>query len=379
MALADLEQLTAAVRNSQRVLVCLPQQPTADAVGSSLALAAVLRHLGKLVTIAGDGFTITDSWKFLPGINGIEQRLRALQKFIITVNVSKDQIEEFSYDTENSHLKIFITPKAGALTPQDISSESSQYLYDLIITLDTPDLAGLGALFSGATDFFYGTTIINIDHKASNEQYGQINFTNPNACATAELTYQLIAALDKTLITKEVATCLLTGLIAKTKSFKTINVTPAALETASALLHAGADQTGIIKSLYRSRSLPTINLWGRALSRLRSTQNNTLVWSSLSANDFLEAGADQTDLPDVIDELIAFIPGIEIVVLFHEENHNVRVLVRVLRKHNALFLAATFAPTGSKEFCQFVLTDKTLIDAEKEVIGKIKEQIERTA
>lgn len=375
MALSETQQITELIKKSHHILITIKKDYSIDAIASALALYLVLKKQDKLVDIVCDDFSLPKNLGFLPQTKHINSKINSLQKFVISIDTKKDKIDEFSYDIEKDKLKIYITPKAGSFSKENLKAENSQYKYDLIITLDTPDLDSLGKVYRNFTDFFYNTSIINIDHKAENEHFGQINLTNLNTVATSEILFNLINSIDKNLLDSQVATCLLTGMISKTRSFKTANVTPKTLEVASQLLAAEADRDAIIKSLYRSRSLATLNLWGRVLARLKSQDGNKLIWSILTDNDFVEAGADQKDLGDVVDELISFIPGVEIVVLIYQLNGKNCVLVNTLKNHNALYLTSAFNPEGSKKLARFCLPETTLLEAEKEIIKKIKERL----
>ena len=90
--------------------------------------------------------------------------------------------------------------------------------YDLIITVDSPDLESLGKLFEENTDFFYNTPIINIDHSSDNENYGQINHVDLTASSTAELIFNMFEEYDMKMINEDIATCLLTGIFTATDS-----------------------------------------------------------------------------------------------------------------------------------------------------------------
>lgn len=375
MALDETQQILETIKKSHHILIAFPKNFSIDAMSSALALYLVLKKQDKLVDIACADFDLPKNLTFLPKAQTIKPKISSLQKFVINVDTKKDKIDEFSYNLEGDQLKIYISPKSGSFTKDNVKAESSGWKYDLIITLDTPDLDSLGKLYQNFTEFFFNTTIINIDHKAENEHFGQINLTNMNTVATAEILFKLINTIDKNLLDKDVATCLLTGLISKTRSFKTPNVTPKTLEIASLLMAAEANRDLIIKNLYRSRSLSTLNLWGRVLARLKSEKGNKLVWSVLTDHDFVQAGADQKDLPDVIDELISFIPGVEIVVLIYQLSGKNCVLVNALKNQNALYLTSNFSPDGTKNLAEFCINEKTLLEAEQEVIGKIKERL----
>ena len=376
MALTELEQIRQTINQARHVLITFRKDATVDAISGALALALVLQKINKLVDVTCDGFQLPANLAFLPGADGITGRLQNLQKLIISLHNSRDNIDQFSYDMENGDLKIYLTPKAGAFQKSDVKTEQSDYKYDLVITVDAPDLDSLGDVYRQATDFFYRTTIINLDHHVENEHYGQINRTNPNAVASCEVIYQLLRELNQSLIGKEVATCLLTGIISKTKSFRTGNVTPATLEIASALMAAEADRETIVKNLFRNRSLPTLRLWGRALARLKSEPGDQLAWALLTEHDFLEARADEINLPGVVDELISFIPGIDVAVLIYQQKGVVSVVVEVLTDTgNALQLTRQFKPGGSKRSATFSLPDKTLVEAEQAVIETIRRNL----
>jgi len=375
MALTEVQQIQEVIKKSHHILITFPKDFSIDAMSSALALYLVLKKQDKLVDVVCSGFELPQNLGFLPKSKTIKPKIDNLQKFVISLNTERDKIEEFSYNVEGEKLNIYITPKSGSFTPEDVNSETSDYKYDLIITLDAVDLDSLGKIYQNFTEFFYNTSIINIDHKPENEQFGQINLTNMNSVATAEILFRLINTIDKNLMDKDIATCLLTGLISKTRSFKTPNVTPKTLEIASLLMTAEADRDKIIKNLYRSRPLATLNLWGRILARLKSDKQSKLVWSLLTENDFVESGAEAKDLPDVIDELISFVPGVEIVVLIYQLKGKNCVLVSTFKNHNALYLTSRFRPDGTKNLAEFCLTEETLLEAENKVIDQIKEKL----
>ncbi|MFA6322043.1 MAG: DHH family phosphoesterase [Candidatus Buchananbacteria bacterium] len=375
MVLSETEQVINTIKTSQHILITFNKDYSVDAVASALALYSVLVKLGKLVDIASADFARLKTLDFLDQSENIKPDVSNLEKFVICLDTAGKQIEEFSYNVEGDKLKIFITPKNGSFNQNQVTTSNTDYKYDLIITLDTPDLESLGKIYQQHTEFFYNTPVINIDSNPENEHYGQINLVNINAVASAEIIFNLINAIDKSLWDKKIATNILAGLITKTKSFKTSNVTPKTLEIAGQLLAAEADRDLIIKKIYRSRSLSTLNLWGRALARLKSFDGNKLVWTLITEHDFLEAKTGAQELPEVVDELVSFIPGVEIVVLIYQQGSNVCVLLNTIKNHNALYLAGAFETKGNKNLVEFCLPNSNLVEAEKEVIAKIKEKL----
>jgi phosphoesterase RecJ-like protein len=121
----------------------------------------------------------------------------------------------------------------------------------------------------------------------------------------------------RNLIDEDSATLLLTGLVTDTGSFQHSNTTPEAFEVAADLLDRGARQQEIIKHIYKTKSLATLKLWGRVLSKMVS--EGPLVYSTVTVQDLLDTGANSEDTGGIIDELMASTPGAEVVVLLKEK------------------------------------------------------------
>ena len=73
------------------------------------------------------------------------------------------------------------------------------------------------------------------------------------AASTAEILVGIIEALGQNLLDDDVATCLLTGMIADTGSFQHPNTTPKALTVAAQMVGFGARQQEIIKHLFKTK------------------------------------------------------------------------------------------------------------------------------
>jgi phosphoesterase RecJ-like protein len=248
----------------------------------------------------------------------------------------------------------------------------------LIISLGATDLKSHDHLFHSHADFFFATPIINIDHSPANEHFGQLNLVDTTATAVAEVCHNFLHLIDPELLDEEIATCFLAGMIAKTKSFKTPNVTPRTLKTASVLMSKGAKRDLIVENLFRTRSVETLRLWGRALARLKSQPESKIVWTLLSKQDFMHAGATEADLPDVVDELITSSPEAKVVVLLYEDNEsNICAVIRAEQPHDAMALAASFRPAGTREEAKLCFLDKTIVEVERDLISKLKIEIKR--
>lgn len=321
MSLSIEQQIKALVEKSSNVLICLPAQPTTDAIASGLALYHVLQKLGKKSKVVAAGFALPDNHKFLPKSDEIEHDITALRKFIISVDVSKTKVSDLAYDIKDDKLNIYVSSKNGYFEARDVATSATDYVFDLIITVDSRDLESLGKVFSDNADFFHHTPIVNMDHHPGNEQFGQINHLNVTATSISEMIFELLDHIEGDILDEYIATNLLTGIISKTKSFKTHAVTPRSLAIASHLISSGARREEIVKNLYQTKSITMLKLWGRALAKLETDADFKIVWSVLREEDFIDTETTPLDLEQVIDELIVNTPDAENVYIVYEQTN----------------------------------------------------------
>lgn len=362
---------------SKKILITTRKQFTGDGLASALALLLILQKLNKNAEVVIDNFKLPDNLKFLPEVDRVKNEVKRLKKFIINLDISQTGVEALNYDIQGNNLRIHLTPKFGVFTPEDLKFETSQFTFDLIITVDTPELENLGKLYDHHRDIFYQIPVINIDHSANNEQYGHINLVDLTAASTTEIIFDLIKQWDNLLLDQKIATCLLAGLISKTKSFKTNQVTPRALTIAGELINLGANRKEIVTHLYQTKTIATLKLWGKVLSRLQADTLNKIVWSKLDLHDFTEAGATEQDLTGVVEELISSSPLSQIIILFSQIGLNqTKVFLHSQDATSALSLCREYNPVGDKKTASFTVNEG-LEQTEKLVLTSLKNQIIR--
>ena len=380
MALKQSQQVLEAIKRSSRPLICVPSGGGPDAYASAVGLARVLKKLEKDPAIVAADGQAPKNLQFLAGADAIHTKLENLRQFIIELDATKTKVDALTYELKGDKLYVYLSPKSGFWDQKDVRTSSSGYRFDLIICIGSPDYESCAHLYSENPDFFFRTPVINIDHTPENEHYGQMNVVDLTASACGEVCHDLIEAIEPGLIDEEVATAFLTGMIAKTKSFKTHNVTPKTLQTASKLIARGAKREDIVQRLYRTRSVPTLRLWGRALARLKSDEEAKVVWTLLSKQDFLHAGAQEHDLPDVIDELIASIPHARVVVLLYENTEgNICVIVRGERPIDVIDLCKGWNAAGTREEVRLCVLKKNIVEVESELLTSIRKQLKTKA
>lgn len=370
MSLDTTQQFLHLLRQSKRPLIVLPETADVDAFAAASGLSQALQKLEKPATIVS---TKTLPEAIRPLLQNIQTHtdIPSLHDLTIHVDLAAAEVASVEHHVSDGQLHIHVTPKGGTWKQEHVRVQPSDYRFDLIICLGAADLAACGSLVRTYGDFFYHTPIINIDHTTTNEHFGHLNLVDVTAAAVSEVCHSLVEAIDHALMDAEMATAFLTGMIAKTKSFRSRIVSPKTLEAASRLLHAGARREEIIHRLYRTRSVATLRLWGRALARLKQDASKGLVWTILSHQDFMHAGAAETDLPEVIDELIASSPMAQSILLLFETEQGVQAILRCLPPKDALAELKSFSPIGTHEEARAFLPHASLIDAEKRLLAVV--------
>lgn len=378
MALEQYQQIRQLIEKAKHILVTFADDQTGDAAAAAIACVLFLEHMGKRADIAADGFVLPKKLSFLKKSDTIRDHLGDVQKFIITVDVADAGVKELSYDVQDQKLRIFVTPKQGALSKDRVRTAQSDFKYDLIIIVKATEFDVLGNIYTNNTDLFYKTPTIAIDYRAEHEQYATVNHIVQTASAASEVVYEILKKLDETAIDAPIAEALLTGMIANTKSFTGKNVRPHTLHTASKLMALGANRDAIIGHLYRTKSVNALKLWGRALSRLETHGGLGMVTTYITRDDFIEANAAEHDLYDIVEELIVNSPQAKMIVLFHEhpakEKNDIHVVLYTETQWSAKQLLRKFHGMGDDTRASTLLQDTSINEAKERVIEEIKKQ-----
>lgn len=316
----DIQSALQAVQQHQRILVIPHANVDPDGLSSALACYSIFRAMGKEVTVICPD-TLPEALEFLPGYDKLQQDLGDGQDFVITINLDDGvEIDKLRYTVEDSKVNIIVMSKKGSLKPNQVTLSPSGHKHDLLVVVDSADLALLGSAYTENMDLFSQVPILNIDHHISNTKYGQLQLIDPTAASATEVLYEWFTKVPemRSHITADVATLLLTGLITDTRSFQNPNTTPRSLELAAQLLDLGARQQEIIQNIYKTKPLSTLRIWGRALNRIQVDPQSRIVWSAVSKDDLAEMDAKSKETHGILDELISTIPDADVYVLFTE-------------------------------------------------------------
>ncbi len=378
------QQIFKQIERSKRPLIVLPADRSGGSLAAALAFYLFLEKINIKADIAAsqeESISLSRQWSFLPGYKNIISDLKNLRQFIISLDIKKSKVKQIKYTLAEDKLNFIISPERGWFESKDVQSFPGGFKYDLIIALDALDLEALGEIYDNNVEFFYKTTLINIDRHPGNEEFGQINFIDLNVVATTEILYYLFKNYKDKLIDEDIATCLLAGIISDTKNFKVSNLTPRTLLATSQLIDLGGRREEIVNHLYRSRSFRALKLWGKLLNNLKSEEGNKLVWSKLNPDDFINTGASEKELIEIIDELVLNLNKSFLLAIIYQLNNEEapKLILQTIKNINALKIGIPWLARGNSKRAIADLKNQSLKEASREIIDKLTEQLAKTS
>ena len=141
-------------------------------------------------------------------VSGLYQALKTLKNKQVETALLDGIPERFSFGWPQNVVPI---------QEKEINSK-----HDLILILDSGDEERIG--FKITRDIAK-TCIVNIDHHASNTNFGDINYVDITACSTCEIITQLINNFGIN-ISEDIATSLMMGLITDSRCFQNEGIRP---------------------------------------------------------------------------------------------------------------------------------------------------------
>jgi len=347
--------------------LCLAKEATPDEETSALALANVLKSLGKEPAIACERDLDAKSLSLLSKQDNISiiSSLSDMRTSWIEIPIEKTGIKEIWYENTKETLKIHLIPKHGTWKASDIRFTSSGSKYDTLITFGTTHAGQLTPLFDMHEDALHTLPLINIDYRLENDGFGTVNVLSLAATSCAEVTTSLIQAAGDKPLTSENATLLLFGMMAATRGFQNPRTTPKTLETAGFLMQSGAEQEKIADTLYRTKTVPFLKLLGKALINLKHEPKHKLAYTTLK-EEIQELSDDQLEqnLKTCMDEVTGTSPDVCIFVLF--KPHSNGTLVYTLTKQPfradeaSAHLIGAASATWATSFVKHALTEDTI-------------------
>lgn len=313
-----LDNISEEIKKAQSIVVLTHESPDGDAIGSSLAMYISLRQLNKNVDIVIPEFSKT--YEFLPMI-------------------------------------------------KDIKKEGSKEAYDVAIALDCGDIKRL----NGFSNYFEDAKVkISIDHHENNKMFGDYNFVNPAAPACAQILVTVLEFL-KVEITKEIGTCLLTGIITDTGGFKYPGVTAETFEFTSWLLNIGVNVSDIYKKVLQVKTKSNFGLTKLIIDRLEFFENGKISFTYITQEDEKKVEAQTGDHEGLV-EIGRDIEGVEVAIFIRESEKGFKVSLRSNNYVNVADICILFGGGGHQRAAGCLIS-LALEQVKEKIVSEVKKNI----
>lgn len=257
-----LDEILKEIKDAKRIVILTHESPDGDAIGSSLAVKLMVENFDKEADVIIPEYSRL--FNFLPAI---------------------DQVKK----------------------------ESEIKKYDLAISVDCADLKRLAK-----KEYFENAkkTIV-IDHHGSNKMYGDLNYVNPVSPACCEILAGMCEYFEVD-ITKEIGTCIMTGIITDTGGFRHPGINPETFEFTAELIRKGVDIPDIYKRTLRTKTKANFLLTKRVIERMEILEEGKVTFTYINSQDEKEVGAEPGDHEGLVD-IGRDIEGVEVSIFIRQK------------------------------------------------------------
>ena len=290
--MGTLQKIVEEIGNNHSFLLTSHEGPDGDAVGSSLALASILRKTGKDVHVHFRD-PIPELYSFLPGADTV----------------------------------------SATIPDRD---------FDVAFILDIGEVRRAGEEFCR---FERVGKTINLDHHLACQSFGTHNLIDPSAAATGVLVFRIARVLDYR-FDIETALCLYVAIITDTGSFRYSNANREAFTIAGEMIECGVNAWDVAEQLYENQPRKRLELLARCLPTLEVIKGGMAAAVTVTLDMYADTGAD-AELTDGFVNYPRSIKGVEVAIFFRQiEERRVKVGFRSKGKVNVAIFSAALGGGG---------------------------------
>jgi phosphoesterase RecJ-like protein len=315
-----IQNIADVIRSNHSFLLTAHEGPDGDAVGSTLALASILRKSGKEVHVHFRD-PVPELYGFLPGS-----------------------------DT--------------------VFASIPNHNFDVAVVLDIGELRRAGSEFCSFSKI---GTIINLDHHLACENFGTYNLIDPTAAATGVLVYRVAKALGYA-FDRETALCLYVAIITDTGSFRYSNANREAFTIAGEMIESGVNAWDVAEQLYENQPRKRLELLARCLPTLEVIKDGLAASVTVTVDMYAATGAD-AELTDGFVNYPRSIRGVEVAIFFRQlDGGKVKVGFRSKGKVNVAVFSAAFGGGGHHNAAGCTI-DGTLEEVKSKVYALVETKL----
>jgi bifunctional oligoribonuclease and PAP phosphatase NrnA len=186
----------------------------------------------------------------------------------------------------------------------------------LIFTLDFNALHRVGDMEEVLSKL--AAPFIMIDHHQSPDDYALIRFSDVEYGSTCEMIYHFISFLEKKSdLDKTIATCIYTGILTDSGSFRFPKTTGTTHRIVAELIDLGVENTLIPNLLFDNSSVGSLQLLGRALENMQFLTANKTAYTTLSQSELDQFDYVKGDTEGIVNYGLR-IKGIDLSAIFIE-------------------------------------------------------------
>ena len=293
----DISEIKELLSTPRKIVIVPHKNPDGDAIGSTLALYHYLKkHKHEAIVIAPNDYPTFLKW--LPGNDSV-------------------LIHDNDHHKSNALLKNA----------------------EIIFTLDFNALHRAGYMEKGLE--LSKAVKILIDHHQQPDDYAQYVYSDVSMCSTAQMIYHFIEMLeDESLIDDHIATCLYTGIMTDTGSFRFRSTTSTTHRVVASLIEKGADNASIHNNVYDTNSYDRLQLLGCALNNLKYIEELNTAYIALSQKELDDHNFKKGDTEGVVNYALS-LKGTVFAAIFIE-NH-AEGIIKISFRSKGAFDVNTFA------------------------------------
>lgn len=255
-ALDDISNITNRVvekiKASENILIALSKNPNIDEISAALGLAMILDTMRKHVTAIFSG-QVPNVLQFLKPEETFEKTTNSLQDFIIAL--SKDKVDHISYKIEGDFVKVYVTPYKATIGQADLSMSHGDYNVDLVICFNVISGDEIDPALSEYGRIMHDATAINLTVDTPG-RFAELEWQDSNVSSISEMVVGLADKLGLASFSEQVATALLTGIVASTDHFSNPRTSSNTMSIASKLMSFGANQQLISSQIMEKIKTP---------------------------------------------------------------------------------------------------------------------------
>lgn len=238
-------QLAEKLLSANNILVTVSRNPSVDQLAALLGLTLILNKQGKHTAAVFSG-EVPSTLEFLQPEETIEKNTDSLRDFIIALD--KNKADKLRYKVEDNVVKIFITPYKTSISQDDFDFSQGDFNVDLVIALGVHQQEDLDDAITAHGRILHDATVASVNIVPEGG-LGTINWSDPSASSLSELITELIEEVLADKLDEQIATALLTGIVAETDRFRNEKTTSRTMTMSAALMGAGANQQLVASKL----------------------------------------------------------------------------------------------------------------------------------